>query len=171
MRTSALFLTSAVLITAALTACAKQVDVVDGAAAPAIDPTSAAAPAATPTSAAAPATKLTSRTPDTAKSSTPTDAGVTKTSGACPASAATLYKALRNDDDMYERTANPTGLKNPTCTGSYATATTVVQGDIDPAGVLFKYQNGTWRPINLGSGGYCDGYTSAAVAERLGNGC
>ncbi|MEV4351346.1 hypothetical protein AB0J83_43375 [Actinoplanes sp. NPDC049596] len=90
----------------------------------------------------------------------------------CPVTAKVLYRALRADKNMSERTAPATGLQSATCYQGFATAKTIVE-NVDPAGVLFKYDPDTrvWRPINLGSGGYCEGYTSAVIAQRLGNGC
>ncbi|MFF5076770.1 hypothetical protein ACFY36_06945 [Actinoplanes sp. NPDC000266] len=148
---------------------------VNGVAAP-VTTTSAAAAAATstvPTSTAptsAPTVTATTAKPTaTAKTSAPP-----RDANPCPVSAAVLYKALRADKDMSARTRPTVALKDETCYQGYATAITIVEGkNVQPAGLLFEYDTEarTWRPLNLGSGGYCEGYTSAAISKRLGNGC
>lgn len=157
---------AALLATATLAACSDRVDTVSGQAAPVT-----AAPA---TSAPAP-----NHTATTHAATTPPPAGSAKTTTgapapkkACPVTAATLYRALKADKSMWDRTATPTGLEKATCAEGYATAITIVK-NVDPAGVLFKYDPATaaWKPLNLGSGGYCEGYVKQSLAQRLGNGC
>ncbi|SNY48813.1 hypothetical protein [Paractinoplanes atraurantiacus] len=153
---------------------------VDGVAAP----VTTTSPAATASTSAVPTSSPTA-TATTVKPTATVDAEPTATAKAsatapprdtnpCPVSAAVLYKALRADKDMSARTKPTVALKDETCYQGYATAITIVEGkNVQPAGVLFEYDTEarTWRPLNLGSGGYCEGYTSAAVSKRLGNGC
>jgi hypothetical protein len=156
---------AALLATAALAACSDRVDTVSGEAAPVTAaPAGSAAPAPTVTTPAA--------TTPPAAGSAKTTTGAAAPKKACPVTAATLYRALKADKSMWDRTATPTGLEKATCAEGYATAITIVK-NVDPAGVLFKYDPATaaWKPLNLGSGGYCEGYVKQSLAQRLGNGC
>ncbi|XVV09308.1 hypothetical protein ACQP2X_31245 [Actinoplanes sp. CA-131856] len=158
---------------------------VDGVAAPVTTTSPAAAAANSTVPASAAPTSSPTATATTTKPTATADAEPTATAktsstapprdaNPCPVSAAVLYKALRADKDMSARTTPTVALKNETCYQGYATAITIVEGkNVQPAGVLFKYDTEarTWRPLNLGSGGYCEGYTSAAISKRLGNGC
>jgi hypothetical protein len=149
---------------ASLAACSSSIDKVGGEAAPVT--ATATTPAITAPATTAPAATATGASPSKA----PTSADTKK--GACPVSNATLYAALKADKQMWERVADPTGLQDATCADGYATAMSIA-GNVDPAGILFKYDTAksAWKPLNLGSGGYCEGYVSASLAARLGNGC
>ncbi|GAA2645355.1 hypothetical protein [Paractinoplanes durhamensis] len=151
------------LAAASLAACDSSVDTVDGQAAPVTATTTAAATTAATTAAA------TTTTPATATSSS---AKPPAAKSPCPVTAAVLDKALKNDAAWTDRVPSDTHLTEVTCTGGWATGMSIVK-DVDPAGILFKYNTatGAWKPVNMGSGGYCDGFTSVAVATKLGNGC
>ncbi|XVU22119.1 hypothetical protein ACQPZJ_33275 [Actinoplanes sp. CA-054009] len=155
----------------ALAACTNP-EHVSGAAAPVTTATAAAAatPSAT-ASTAAPATTDSSEPAATVAPASTTTASP-RVTDPCPVTSAVLYKALKADKDMFGRTAKASGLKSPTCYQGYATAKTIVE-NLDSSGVLFRYDTETraWRPLNLGSGGYCEGYAPAAIAKHLGNGC
>lgn len=106
----------------------------------------------------------------TGGSTHPTTSGSHRAAGdACPASTDTLLAALRKDTDFNARAGKPTKLQDVACYDRYAT-TGASSGSTEMQGrILFGYDvdTKTWRPLNLGSGGYCEGHTSHEIASQL----
>jgi hypothetical protein len=91
----------------------------------------------------------------------------------CPVTVETLLSALRKSDtDVFDRAARPDGLRNPVCYRGYAAAGTVPDGKSQPSRIVFGLDAGTatWRPLNVGSADYCDGYVPSDIAAHL-DGC
>lgn len=83
----------------------------------------------------------------------------------CPASEATLLKALRKSKIAQDLAPTDT-LTDITCYESYALGLTHPR-QADNAAVVFRYTAGTWQAINGGTSGYCDDVVPASVRPHL----
>jgi hypothetical protein len=123
---------------------------------------SPASPTSTPTapSSAAPAIS----TP----AAVPSSAGAVAADG-CPVSADTLLTALKRSSI---KVRVPASLIDIVCYQNYANAWTPLE-EFSRAGIVFRYDvgTGTWSALNIGSGGYCEGYVPREIAAHLGAGC
>ncbi|WP_327004780.1 hypothetical protein OHA72_58785 [Dactylosporangium sp. NBC_01737] len=83
--------------------------------------------------------------------------------------AAGLLAALKAaGDGAYRRYGSPATLDRVACYQGYATGWTP-PGEGPGGGILFHYETatGTWRPPNVGSGGFCEGYAAREIADHL----
>ena len=89
--------------------------------------------------------------------------------GTCPVTAATLMAALRANAKLHSALASPNEVKNPHCASGYAVATTVPIVQVEPALVVYAFDAkvGTWRAVNGGTDGVCEGTVPAAIAKQL----
>jgi hypothetical protein len=174
----ALMLTGAVAVVALAGACSQPADHVDGLAQPVNDaPVSApsSAPPTKPTTKPATSAPTTMPAPATTKAS---PAATKRATDPCPASAKTLYAALRKSE-MFSRAGSPDGMGKSACEQGFAFGRSTFeqepQGEI--AWVLFKFDTkaGAWRALNLGTAEVCDDYVPQPVQDRfnrsIGGGC
>jgi hypothetical protein len=106
----------------------------------------------------------------TARSAADASSSPTATPG-CPVAAQTLLTALRADNTgLFSRAGKPAALDPPTCYRGYSVARTTPDGQHQPARVLFQFDAATlhWRPIDVGSGGFCTGVPADVVAHLPG---
>lgn len=147
---------------------------------PSVDHVSGLAQPVTGASGSSPATAASTAAAITSPSSPPATTGRTSTgkpehtADPCPASAATLFHALRTSE-IYGRAGNPDGLAKPNCYQGFAYARSTFrkapQGEIP--WILFGYDakgGGGWRALNLGTGDVCAGYVSQTVRDHLNQG-
>jgi hypothetical protein len=107
--------------------------------------------------------------PTATGSATPRAAASSAAAQACPVSGATLLAALKEGStDIYRRSGSPATLTDVACYHNYATGWTPI-GASQSTGIVFGYDAaaGRWRPLNLGSGGFCEGYVARDIAEHL----
>ncbi|MEV6525095.1 hypothetical protein AB0M43_24375 [Longispora sp. NPDC051575] len=124
--------------------------------------TPAASAAASPTGTVTPPTAGATTRPTTAPPGAPTTG--------CPATAETLLAALRAPgSDVDTRAAHPAALHQVSCHERFAVASTVPDGQHQPSRIVFGYDaaSTTWRPLNLGSSGFCAGYVPDHLAANL----
>jgi hypothetical protein len=71
--------------------------------------------------------------------------------------------------DIYDRAGRPAHLRGAACYGGFAVAGTVPDGKSQPSRLVFAFDaaTNTWRPLNVGSGGICDGFVPDAAAKHL----
>jgi hypothetical protein len=132
---------------------------------------------ATDTTATAPGTTAPATAAPTASSAAPPPAA---SSNAAPSNAAPSNAALGDDCRVDEATLlaalehSPVGralestktLTDIECYRGYALALTHPK-HADNAVVVYRYSAGSWRAVNGGTAGYCDGVVPAAVRKHL----
>ncbi|MGY0231955.1 hypothetical protein [Longispora urticae] len=135
-------------------------------------PTAGAVPVPTvsvagnPAATASPAPTATTAT--TATTSPAPQSGVTDIG--CPATPDVLLAALKaKGSDIYTRAASPAALHDVSCHEKFAVAATVPDGQHQPSRIVFGYDaaSRSWRPLNLGSSGFCAGYVPDHLAANL----
>jgi hypothetical protein len=84
-----------------------------------------------------------------------------------------LLAALKKDSDLSSRSVGADGvLDQVDCYKGFATAKVFVKGEPRDGRVLFGYDEstGTWRPLNIGSANFCEGYVPSDIAKHF-EGC
>ncbi|MDR2281435.1 MAG: hypothetical protein LBE07_11365 [Gordonia sp. (in: high G+C Gram-positive bacteria)] len=75
------------------------------------------------------------------------------------------------NSDLSERLAWPITFEHVDCSGDSAIAHTMPDGRTQPTGVLFRYSDGTWRALDVGTSIDCAAFgVPASDVGRLG-GC
>ena len=95
--------------------------------------------------------------------------GKASAASACPVSEEALFAALKADVAFYQRAGKPTALYHVTCYDNYATVGAEIDGRKLQGAIFFGYDPATmtWRPLNMGSAGYCKGYVSPEIASHF----
>ncbi|MEV6520645.1 hypothetical protein AB0M43_01720 [Longispora sp. NPDC051575] len=136
------------------------------AASPAPAPTASVAGLPATTAGSAPtATATATATVPNPQSTVPAASGT-----GCPVTADALMTALKaKGSDIYTRAASPAALHKVSCHEKFAVAATVPDGEHQPSRIAFGYDSAstTWRPLNLGSSGFCAGYVPDHLAANL----
>jgi hypothetical protein len=95
------------------------------------------------------------------------------TNAACTVSTDTLTSALKaSSDQRFSAIATYALLTEPECYQGFASARAEPKQAGQASRVLFGYDTATkaWRPLNVGSAGYCEGFAPDAVAVHF-TGC
>ncbi|MEV6931693.1 hypothetical protein AB0M46_45380 [Dactylosporangium sp. NPDC051485] len=116
---------------------------------PSTSPAAGAKPAARPSGAGSPATR--------------------PAADPCPVSAAALLSALHDSPDFYQRAAKPAALQDVACASGYAIAGTAYDGQHQTTQIVFNFDptGARWRPLNLGSADFCEGFVPNDIAPKL----
>ena len=98
-----------------------------------------------------------------------TSAAPARAADACPVTTEILVAALAASPDVVSRVFNPGSLVDAVCYDGFAVAHTIGDDTHDNVSVLFQFRevDQKWVAVNLGSANFCEGYTSAEVADHL----